>query len=137
MALQHQERVEVVHKDSGASFGIFRTRTGGAKEGDNQKIRPGGMADPEAFPGTWEFGDVECERLVRHGTDSGLIEQAYALHAERFLVISQPLDAKKRPGFHKPTTYTGLLNTSTPPEYDTDGNDPRTLTMAFTIDGVV
>lgn len=133
--LQHQATVTVVHRESGFSFGIMRTRTGGGKEGDNQKVRPGGMAPPEAFAGTYEFGDVECERLVRHGTDSGLVQKAWDLHAERFDIYEQPLDSKKRAGFHRPVGYTGLLNTSTPPEYDADGNDPSTLTMAFTIDG--
>lgn len=135
--LQNQALVTVTHDSSGFSFGVFRTRTGGAKEGDNQLIRPGGMASAEAFPGTHEFGEVTCERLVRHGKDSGLVQRAYDLHAERFTITEQPLDNKKRAGFHRPIAYTGLLNTSTPPEYDADSNDPSVLSMAFTIDGVV
>ncbi len=134
--LQNNARVEVVHVGSGQSFGIMRTRTGGGKEGDNQLIRPGAMAPPEAFPGTYEYGEVECTRLLRHTIDSGLVHRAYDLHGERFNVIEQPLDSKGRPGFHRSNTYTGLLNTSTPPEYDADGNDPSELTMAFTIDGM-
>lgn len=133
--LQNQARVEVIHRESGFSFGVMRTRTGGGKEGDNQLIRPGGMAAPEAFPGTYEFGEVEVTRLIRHATDSGLVQKAWDLHAERFDLIEQPLDAKRRPGFHRAIGYTGLLNTSTPPEYDADGNDPSELTLAFTIDG--
>lgn len=135
--LQNQARVTVVHRESGFGFGVMRTKTGGGKEGDNQLVRPGGMAPPEAFAGTYEFGEVECERMLRHGIDSGLVQKAFDLHAERFDLMEQPLDAKGRAGFHRAVTYTGLLNTSTPPEYDADGNDPTTLTMAFTIDGVV
>lgn len=134
--LQNNARVEVVHVASGESFGVMRTKTGGGKEGDNQVIRPGGMAAPEAFPGTYEFGDVECTRLLRHGIDSGLVHRAYDLHGERFHVTEQPLDSKGRAGFHRGNIYTGLLNTSTPPEYDADSNDPSELTMAFTIDGL-
>jgi hypothetical protein len=133
--LQNQATVTVVHRETGFSFGVMRTKTGGGKEGDNQLVRPGGMAPPEAFPGTYEFGEVECTRLIRHGTDSGLVQRAWDLHAERFDIVEQPKDSKGRAGFHRAQTYTGLLNTSTPPEYDADGNDPSELTMAFTIDG--
>lgn len=135
--LQNQGKVTVVHRDSGYSFGVMRTKTGGGKEGDNQLVRPGGMAPPEAFAGTYEFGEVEVTRLLRHGTDSGLVQKALDFHADRFELVEQPLDTKGRAGFHRAITYTGLLNTSTPAEYDADGNDPSELTMAFTIDGVV
>jgi len=133
--LQNNARVEVVHRASGRNFGVMRTKTGGGKEGDNQLVRPGGMAPPEAFVGTYEWSAVECTRLLRHGTDSGLVQEAWNLHGERFDIVEQPLDGKGRPGFHRAITYTGLLNTSTPPEYDADGNDPSELTMEFTVDG--
>lgn len=135
--LQHQAIVTVVHDASGVSFGTMRTRTGGAKEGDNQLVRPGGMAPPEAFEGPYEFGEVTTSRLVRHGIDSGLVQRAYALHGQRFTITDQRTDAKGRAGFHRPLGFTGLLNTSTPPDYDADGTDPSTLEMVFTIDGVV
>lgn len=135
--LQHQQSVRIIHNESGQDFGVFRTKTGGAKEGDNQLVRPGAMAPPEAFPGPYEFGEVECERLLRHAVDSGLVQRAFDLHGERFSIIVQSLDHKRRAGFHRPQTYSGLLNTSTPPEYDADGTDPQTLTMAFTVDGAV
>lgn len=132
--LQHQSRVTVVHAATGFNFGVMRTRTGGGKEGDNQLVRSGGMAAPEAYPGTYEYAEVECERLIKLGVDSGLVAKAWELHGERFTITDQSLDTKGRPGFHNPETYSGLLNTSTPPEVDADGNDPKTLTMAFTID---
>jgi hypothetical protein len=132
--LNHQSRVTIVHTASGYSFGIMRTRTGGGKEGDNQQVRSGGMAPPEAYAGTYEFAELECERFLKHGTDAGLVAKAWELHGEKFTITDQSLDSKGREGFHTPETYTGLLNTSTPPDYDADGNDPKTLTMAFTID---
>lgn len=135
--LQHQALVKVVHATSGFDFGEFRTKSGGAKEGDNQLVRPGGMAPPEAFAGPYAFGELTAARLIRHGRDSGVVQKAYDMHAERFTIIEQPLDDKGRPGFHRPMSYSGLLNTSTPPEIDADGTDPQVLEMAFTIDGVV
>ena len=135
--LQNNARVRVVHEESGFDFGVFRSKSGGAKEGENQLVRPGGMAPPEAFAGTYAFGEVTVGRLMRHGRDSGLVQRAYDLHGERMTVLEQPLDKRGQPGFHRPVTYSGLLNTSTPPEYDADGNDPQTLEMVLTIDTVV
>lgn len=132
--LQHQAAVRVVHRETGTDFGIFRTKTGGAKEGENQLVRPGGMGDPVAMPGTWAFGAVTGARLLEHEKDSGLVQTAFSMHGERFDLTIQRLDAKKRPGFHKPEAYSGLLNTSTPPDVDADGNDPSTLEMEWTID---
>lgn len=134
--LQNNAIVTVTHAGSGFVVGTCRTRTGGGKEGDNQLIRPGGMAPAEAFPGTYEFGEVTCTTLQRHERDSGMVQRVFGWHAERFTITEQPTDAKGRAGFHRPIAYSGLLNTSTPPEYDADSNDPAELEMAFTIDSV-
>lgn len=135
--LTNNASVRVIHEESARDFGTFRTRGGGAKEGENALIRPGGMAPPVAMAGTWAYGEVTAARLLIHGVDSGVIQEVFNLHGERFSVIDQPLDAKGRAGFHKPVTYSGLLNTSTPPEIDADGNEPQTLELTFTIDSVV
>lgn len=135
--LQHQAVVRVVHDASGFDFGVMRTKSGGAKEGDNQLDRPGGMAPPEAFPGPYEYGEVTVSKGLKHNRDSGLIQRAYNLHGERFTITEQPLDNKGRAGFHRPIAYSGLLNTSTPSDYDANGTDRATLEMTFTIDAVV
>lgn len=134
--LQHQARVTVIHDESGRNLGVFRTKAGGGKEGDNQLVRPGGMAPPVAMRGTWAFGEVTVARLLRHGQDSGLVHWVNDHHGERYTCIVQALDDRGREGFHRPESYNGLLNTSTPPEVDADGNDPQTLELALTIDTV-
>lgn len=135
--LQNNASVRVTHRDTGFDFGEFRTRTGGGREGDNTLIRPGGMAEPIAFPGTSQFAEVTCARVVYFQKDSGLVQKALDMHGERVDVIQQQTDAKGRPGFHRPVTYTGLVNGIVGPEYDTDSNDPATLDFTITIDGVV
>jgi hypothetical protein len=135
--LQSQSSVRVIHAATGFDFGEMRTKSGGAKSGDNQLIRPGGMAPPVAFAGSYTYGPVTVGRLLRHGIDSGLRQKANDFHGERFTIIEQPLDEKGRPGFHRPITHSGLLNTSTPTDVDTDGNNPMVLDMEFTIDSVV
>lgn len=135
--LQNNARVTVVHDATGFSYGVMRTKEGGAKEGDNQLDRPGGMAPPEAFAGTYEYSAVTVGRALKHGVDSGLVERAYDQHGDRFTITDHRLDAKGRPGFHKPMSYSGLLNTSTPPDADANSNDRAVLEMEFTIDRVV
>lgn len=135
--LAHQASVRVTHDASGFDFGEFRTRAGGAQEGENTLVRPGGMAAPVAMPGTYAFGEVTCARLLAHGTDSGLEHRARDLRGDRFTIVEQPLDAKGRAGFHRPIVHSGLLNGSTVSDVDPDSNDPRTLELTFTIDSVV
>lgn len=141
--LQNNASVRVVHRavpgrdDADFDLGEMRTRTGGAKTNEATKIRPGGMADPEAFPGTSDFEDVEVTRLLRLGKDSGLVQKVMDWDGERFDVTHQPTDAKGRTGFHRPIVYTGLANSVAGSEYDADSNDPGVLTLGITIDGVV
>jgi hypothetical protein len=134
--LQNNASVRVVHRSSGFDFGEFRTRTGGGKTGDNQLVRPGGMAPPIAMPGTYGFDDLTCARIVQFEKDSGLAQKALDMHGERVDVTHQPADAKGRTGFHRPVVYTGLVNAVTPPEYDADSNDPATLEFVITVDGI-
>lgn len=133
--LEHNAEVTVTHDASGFSFGVMRSREGGGKEGEAVLDRPGGMAPPEAFAGTWEFGSVTVAKALSHGRDSGLIHKAYDLHGDRFTIHEQPLDAKGKPGFHRPNKWTGLLVTSTPPNYERDSNDRAVLEMEFAVDG--
>jgi hypothetical protein len=135
--LQNNASVRVVHRESGFDFGECRTRTGGAKTGENAKIRPGGMAPAEAFPGAPDYDDVEVTRLLRLGKDSGLVQKANDMYGERVDVTHQPTDAKGRTGFHRPVIYTGLINSVNGSEYDADSSDAAVLTLGVTIDGVV
>lgn len=135
--LQHQASVRVIHDESGFDLGEFRSKSGGAREGENTLVRAGGMTAPLAMPGTSALSELTCARLLRHGADSGLVQRVHDWHGERFTVNVQRLDAKGRPGFHRPEVYSGLLNTSTPPDVDADGNDPATLELAFTVDSLV
>lgn len=135
--LQHNAEVSVIHDETGEKFGPFRTRTGGAKTGENQFVRPGGMSPGVAVAGTYAYDEVTCAKVLEHEKDSGLVQKFYGWHGERFTIVQQALDSKGRPGFHKPDSYGGRLNTSTPPEHDADGNDPQTLELMFTMDGLV
>jgi hypothetical protein len=132
--LQHNAKVTVIHRESGESFGPFRTRAGGGKTGENTLVRPGGMAPPVATAGTYGYDEATVGKAIQFEVDSGLVQKFYGWHGERFDIIAQPLDSKGRSGFHKPDGASGLLNGSTPPEHDADGNDPQTLELTFTID---
>lgn len=127
--------VTVKHEATGFEFPAMRTRAGGGKEGDNQLIRPGGMAKAKAFEGPSEYAEVSCECQVIHELGSGLTQKADGWHGDRFTVTELHTDARGRPGFHRPDIWTGLLNGSTLSDYDADGTDAKTLALTITIDG--
>jgi hypothetical protein len=119
---------------AGQTWEPFRSKSGGGKMSDAVKIRPGGMAPPVAATGTYDYEDLTVQYVAKHGTDSGLLVLFNSLHARRFAVIVQPLDARGQAGFHKPETYGGVLIGSTPPDIDADSNDAQVLELTFAID---
>lgn len=134
--LQHQSIITVTHDGSGFTFPVGRTKDGGGKTGEATVDRPGGMAPPEAFAGTYEFEEGTVGIGLRHERDSGLLQKANDLYGERFTVTEQPTDPKGRPGFHRPIGHSGILTGSTLSDFDANGNDRRTLDLTFTFDSV-
>lgn len=134
--LQHNASIALVHDDTQERFGPFRTKTGGAKTGENTLVRPGDMAPPIAVAGTYAFDPVTIAKALEHEVDSGIVQKFYGWHGDRVTIIVQSLDSKGRPGFHAPDSYGGRINTSTPPEVDADGNDPQVLEVEVTVDSV-
>jgi hypothetical protein len=135
--LQNNASVRVIRDADQRDLGEFRTRSGGGREGDNQLIRPGGMAPPVAMVGTYEYGEVTAARVVNLNTDSGLVQEVDGWYGDRVTLVEQPLDGKGRTGFHRPVSWSGLLNGHTLSDYDADSNDAKTLELAITVDRLI
>jgi hypothetical protein len=132
--LNNQARVSVTME--GLDRGVFRGREGGAKTGESTSVRPGGMAPPKVYAGTWEFDEVTLTRVIEHGTDSGLYHWFLDRYGQRLTAIEQPLDGRGRAGFHRPVTYGAVLTGIAQVDYDADGNDPWTLVLTVRPDGI-
>jgi hypothetical protein len=124
------------HPETARTFEQWRGFTGDGSAGNGQYIRPGSMAPGEAVPGPQEFGERTLTKWVRFERDSGLSEWLLVNIGARMVAVDQPLDAKRRAGFHKPLTYSGILNGVTPPDYDADSTDPAELTITIMVDGI-
>lgn len=131
--LQHQSKVRAISDADGFDIGECRTRSGGGKTSESVTDRPGGMAPPEVFVGTYEHEEATVERALSHGVDSGLLQKMNARHGEVFTITEQPVDDRGRPGFHRPNVYKGKLTGSAESDMDANGNERKVLTLTFAV----
>lgn len=136
MSRQDQYSVTVTIDGLGA-LGVFDTFKGGEVDSDEQKYRPGGMADPVSLGGAVTMGNVTIERNYVLDRDHPIIHQLLALTGKATIsVAKQPLDVNRVP-YGRPLIYKGKIKTVTPPEHDSTSSDPAMLTIEFVPTGTV
>lgn len=130
-ASQYQSLVTAVV--DGVPWGVFENRTGGEASGDVTKYRPGGMQKQKARRGQKDYGDVTVTRSWERERDADLERSGRnrVLRAD-VIINDQPLDDDGAP-FGKPTTYTGVLQSISGGDSDSNSNDPKTLTLVVTV----
>jgi hypothetical protein len=104
-------------------------------EGDDP-IRPGSMAPPESAPSTYTYTEITAQRTLRHGRDSGLIQEIITLKGAPVKGTRQPVDAHGQAGLHRPTAFEGVLNSASESDYDADSNDANTLSLSIGVSKV-
>lgn len=127
------ERADGTWLDLGSEF---RELGGIGFEGDSEAIRPGSMAPPEATASTYTYNEIGAQRTLRHGRDSGLVQEVMELQGARVRGTRQPVDAHGQAGLHQPTSFEGVLNGASESDYDADGNEAHTLSLTIVTDKV-
>jgi hypothetical protein len=119
------------------NLGVFDTMKGGEVDSDEQKYRPGGMADPVSLGGAVTMGNVTVSRLYVLERDHATIHQLLSVVGKAGITVSkQPLDTNRVP-YGRPLVYTGKIKTVTPPEHDSTSSDPAMLEIEFVPSGTV
>jgi|SRR5215467_3246777 len=123
--------------DGLGALGTFDTFKGGEVDSDEQKYRPGGMADPVSLGGAVTMGNVVIERLYELDRDHAIVHKLMALAGKATITVSkQPLDVNRVP-YGRPLVYTGKVKTVTPPEHDSTSSDPALIAIEFVPTGTV
>jgi hypothetical protein len=136
MSRQDQYNVTVAIEGLG-QLGTFDTFKGGEVDSDEQKYRPGGMADPVSLGGAVTMGNVTVSRNYVLNRDHDTIHTLLSLAGKATITVSkQPLDTNRVP-YGRPLVYTGKLKTVTPPEHDSTSSDPAMLELEFVPTGTV
>ena len=136
MSRQDQYDVTVTIDGLGA-LGTFDTFKGGEVDSDEQKYRPGGMADPVSLGGAVTMGNVTISRNYVLERDHPIIHTLLSLTGKAGITVSkQPLDVNRVP-YGRPLVYKGKVKTVTPPEHDSTSSDPGMLEIEFVPTGTV
>ena len=136
MSRSDQYDVTVTVEGIGA-LGTFDKFTGGEVDSDEQKYRPGGMADPVSLGGAKTMGNVTVSRNYILSRDHPIVHKLLAnAGSARIFVVKQPLDINKVP-YGRPLIYQGKLKSVKPPEHDSTSSDPAMLDLEFVPTGTV
>lgn len=118
-------------------LGTFDTFAGGEVDSEELKYRPGAMGAQVSLGGYKNVGNVTVSRLYDLARDHGLIPALFAAVGKADVTIGkQPLDVNGNV-FGKPIVYKGKLKTVTPPEHNSEANDPAMIELEVSSVGTV
>lgn len=122
---------------AGRNLGTFETKTGGAKDSDETKIRPGGGAGPVSLGGPVSVENVTVMRTYRRDRDQPLMGFLYSQVGKgEIKVVEQDLDDDNN-AYGKPLTFKGKVKQVSGPDADSNSNDARKLTIEASTDGTI
>lgn len=118
------------------STGIWDKKDGGEIDSDENKYKPGAMAQEISLGGTVTVGNVTFSRYYDWIRDDSLLPWLKnGVGKARGALGVQMLDVNGAPQGAL-MTYGGTLKTLTPPELDSTSNDAAIWSMEFTCDSV-
>lgn len=117
-------------------LGIWDKKEGGEIDSEENKYKPGGMAQEISLGGTKTIGNCTFTRLFDWSRDDPLMPWLYPRVGNgRGALGVQMLDITGAPR-GRLMTLGGTLKTLTPPDLDSTSNDPALVAMEFTCDTV-
>lgn len=126
-----------VEVDGLGDLGVFDKRTGGDVDSDEQKYRPGAMAQPVSLGGAITMSNVVLERNYVLERDHPFVHQLLGLVGVAEIHCSaQPLDYNKVP-FGRPIVESGKIKNVAWPDHDSTSSNPGMLHIEFVPTGGV
>jgi hypothetical protein len=114
---------------------IFDAMTGGGMGSTSTKYRPGNMGQQMSLGGTKDIANATCSRLMASDRDWPLFDTwADAAGVANAIITRWPLNARgviNGPGIQ----WRGTLITATPPDVDSNSQDPAIFTIEVETEG--
>jgi hypothetical protein len=115
--------------------GTWDKMSGGAGDSTETKYRPGNMGSERSLGGARTTENVTVSRLCDEVVLATLLKPLFAARGRARCVVSkQPLDPEGV-AFGSPLVYNGTLKAVTPPDPDSESEDPALLEVEITVDG--
>jgi hypothetical protein len=120
----------------GRDLGIWDKKEGGEIDSEENKYKPGGMAQEISLGGTRTIGNCTFSRLFDWARDDPIMPWLFPRVGNgRGALGVQMLDVTGAPR-GRLMTLGGTLKTMTPPDLDSTSNDPALVALEFTCDSV-
>lgn len=116
--------------------GVFDKFDGGEIDSDAVIYMAGGMADPEALPGTPKVGDVTVSRGFRGERDGPLKKWLNGKVGRPIVIGKQPLNPDRSPVAGALEVFSGVMKGVSTPSFDSGGNDVSTFDIVASISGL-
>lgn len=135
--MSRQDQYNVTVSIDGEDKGTWDKMEGGEVDSEERKYRPGNMATEVSLGGSVSVGNVTVTRLYELARDHLNVKAMMARAGKGTVVVKkQPLDVDGNP-FGSPLVYQGTLKAVTPPEVDSESNDPGLLAIEVSSAGLV
>ena len=119
----------------GVPLGTFDTFSGGAQSRENTKHRPGGSTRQTVHGGLPSYDDVTVTRVPRVG-DAARVN-AWLKRTDPIpmsVSVTETNGGRVVPGTQR--TYRGVVANINPGDYDSDGDDLRSVELQMTVEDV-
>lgn len=136
MSLTLERNFLVTVTVGGNPLGVFDTFDGGDIDSDSSTYSAGGMADPEALPGTITTGEVTVGRGYRGERDGVLKKYLNTQIGQPVVIGKQPLNPDKSPVAGALETFRGVVKGVSTPKHDSNGSSVTTFEITATISGL-
>lgn len=113
----------------GMLLGVFDSFAGGEMDSAEAKFRPGGMAPTKSLGGAKSVGNVIVGKLYDLVIDHARVKALMNMCGTAPMVVTKTpltLDGVAVPD---PLVYRGTLKRVTPPEHDSESDDPAMLEL--------
>lgn len=121
----------------GVNYGVWDSKSGGAVTASNTKYRPGGMGKVKSLGGARSVDDITLTRLYDSEAHGWIDTLESKVGRGKCKVVGTPLDLDGNPlAGAKQKVYTGTLNGVTPPDHDSESEDPGKLEIEVSTDGI-
>lgn len=127
---QHEARISV--QVGGSDLGVFDEFSPPDAGSETGVYRPGGSKHAIATGGLPTIGTATVTKTLLRGDADRLYRRLLPQRGEAAMVITeQPTDGAGGDPIGDPTIYRGLLDSVELSDYDSDGNDNRTVTLTM------
>lgn len=135
MTNSRQDMFRITVTVDGNNLGVFDKMTGGDKDSEETKYKPGGLGATVSLGGAQTVNNVVVSRLY-DGASDGPILAAWLLAAVgkvNMSVTKTALDTDGHPVGGNGITYVGILKNVTPPEVDSESSSAAMLQLECSV----